>query len=122
MNASLSVAQIAILCGYACGMALGQVLFKLAALRQTADGSLADRMLGLAQNGYFLAALAVYLMLSVLWVWLLRFTPLSRAYLFVALSFAIVPLLGVVMFAEPISARVVVGILVILCGLALVAG
>ena len=85
-----------------------------------AEGALPDRLFGLARNAYFLAALAIYLALSFLWVWLLRFTPLSRAYLFVALSFAIVPLLGGVLFAEPISLRLVIGVIVIVCGLVLV--
>ncbi|HYS49946.1 MAG TPA: hypothetical protein VEM36_14340 [Xanthobacteraceae bacterium] len=120
MSPSLSAFQIAVLCAYAGGMALGQLLFKLAALRAPAEGALPDRLFGLARNAYFLAALAIYLALSFLWVWLLRFTPLSRAYLFVALSFAIVPLLGGVLFAEPISLRLVIGVIVIVCGLVLV--
>jgi undecaprenyl phosphate-alpha-L-ara4N flippase subunit ArnE len=120
MSASLSAFQVAVLCAYAAGMALGQLLFKLAAQRVPADGPLAERLLGLAGNAYFVAALAIYLGLSFLWVWLLRFTPLSRAYLFVALSFAIVPLLGAFVFAEPISTRLIIGVIVIVCGLVLV--
>jgi drug/metabolite transporter (DMT)-like permease len=118
----LSIAQIAILCGYAGGMAAGQILFKLASLRLAPDGSLVERVSSLLQNWLFLAALAVYLVLSVLWVWVLSFTPLSRAYLFVALSFAIVPVAGAVLFAEPLSPRLMIGIGLILCGLLFVAG
>jgi hypothetical protein len=92
MSASLSAWQIAVLAAYAAGMAGGQLLFKSAALRMPAQGTFAERLLALAYNGYFIAALAAYLGLSLVWVWLLRFTPLSRAYLFVALSFALVPL------------------------------
>jgi len=58
----------------------------------------------------------------VLWVWILTFTPLSRAYPFVALAFAITPLLGGWIFGEPIDLRLGLGITVILCGLFLVVG
>jgi drug/metabolite transporter (DMT)-like permease len=122
MNQGLSLAQVVILCGYAAGMAAGQILFKLASLRLAPDGPLLERMSGLLQNWLFLAALAIYLALSVLWVWILSFTPLSRAYLFVALSFAIVPVAGTLLFGEPISPRLMIGIGLILCGLLFVAG
>ena len=122
MTERLSLAQIAVLCAYAAGMAGGQILFKLAALRLPADGPLAERTFALLQNGYFLAALAAYLVLAILWVWILSFTPLSRAYPFVALAFAITPVLGGALFAEPLSGRLLAGIGVILVGLLLVAG
>ena len=73
-------------------------------------------------NGYFLVALVLYAALAGLWVWILTFTPLSRAYPFVALAFALTPALGGLVFAEPISVRLVIGIGLILCGLLFVAG
>jgi undecaprenyl phosphate-alpha-L-ara4N flippase subunit ArnE len=120
MTSSLSAWQIAVLAAYAAGMAGGQLLFKAAALRMPAQGTFAERLLALAHNGYFLAALAVYLGLSLVWVWLLRLTPLSRAYLFVALSFALVPLAAALAFDEPLSARFVLGAVLTVCGLILV--
>lgn len=122
MNERLSLAQIAILTAYAGGMAGGQLLFKLAALRFAAAATMGERLLGLLGNGYFLAALALYAALAVLWVWVLSFTPLSRAYPFVALAFALTPALGALAFAEPISLRLVGGIALILAGLFLVVG
>lgn len=122
MNDRLSLTQIALLVAYAVGMVGGQLLFKLAALRTAADGPLGERFLGLMQNSYFVAAFMLYAALAVLWVWLLTFTPLSRAYPFVAIAFAMTPLLGGLLFAEPISARLIVGIAVIFVGLWLVAG
>jgi drug/metabolite transporter (DMT)-like permease len=91
-------------------------------LRVAVDRPIAERALTLLQNGYFLSALAVYFALAVVWVWILSFTPLSRAYPFVALAFAITPVLGGWLFAEPLTARLMVGIAAILCGLLLVAG
>ena len=122
MSERLSLTQIALLAAYALGMAGGQILFKAAALRLPTEVPLAERMLGLAQNGMFIAALALYLVLSVLWVWVLSFTPLSRAYPFVALAFVITPILGGLVFGEPISMRLALGIAVIAFGLFLVAG
>jgi len=122
VNAHLSFAQIALLIAYAGGMAGGQLLFKLAALRGPADGPLVERLSAMVLNGFFAAAVLFYATLTVLWVWILNFTPLSRAYVFVALAFAVTPLLGAVVFAEPISARLVIGIVLIFCGLLFVAG
>jgi drug/metabolite transporter (DMT)-like permease len=119
---SLTPLQIATLAAYAGGMSAGQLLFKLAAQRVAAGGGAGERLLGLAGNGYFYAAFALYCTLSILWVWILTFTPLSRAYPFVALAFAVTPLLGAWVFGEPIHLRFGLGIMAILCGLFLVAG
>ena len=103
-------------------MAGGQLLFKAAALRYASEAPLGERLLSLVQNVYFLAAIALYVALTVLWVWILTFTPLSRAYPFVALAFAITPLLAAFVFGEAVTARLLIGIGFILGGLLLVAG
>jgi drug/metabolite transporter (DMT)-like permease len=118
----LSFAQIAILCAYAFGMAGGQILFKLAALRVSLERPLTEGVFALLQNGYFLSALAGYFALALIWVWILSFTPLSRAYPFVALAFALTPILSGMFLAEPLTTRLMIGIAVTLCGLLLVAG
>jgi drug/metabolite transporter (DMT)-like permease len=118
----LTLAQIAWLTAYAAGMAGGQLLFKLAAQRLAAGATPGEQLMGLAGNAYFYAAFVLYCALAVLWVWLLTFTPLSRAYPFVALAFAITPLLGGWLFGEPIDLRLGLGITAILCGLFLVVG
>jgi drug/metabolite transporter (DMT)-like permease len=122
MNERLTLTQIGVLTLYAAGMAGGQILFKLAALRLVGDAPLAERVLGLLQNWVFVSAMALYLGLAVAWVWILSFTPLSRAYPFVALAFAITPVVASLAFAEPMTVRLAVGIAIILCGLILVAG
>lgn len=120
-NDRLTLWQILLLVGYAAGMSGGQILFKLAALRYGAGGgSLADRLMGLAFNVYFISALILYAGYAILWVWILSFTPLSRAYPFVALAFALTPLLGGLFFGDTISIRLIAGIVFILCGLFLV--
>ena len=119
-NDRLTLTQIALLSAYAIGMSGGQILFKLAAVQL--NGSTGERMLALAQNLYFLSALVLYAALSVFWVWILTFTPLSRAYPFVALAFALTPALGAWLFGEAVSLRLAIGMLLILGGLFFVAG
>jgi drug/metabolite transporter (DMT)-like permease len=121
-NDRFALSQAALLLAYAAGMAGGQLLFKAAALRYASEASFGERLLSLVQNAYFLAAIALYVALTVLWVWILTFTPLSRAYPFVALAFAITPLLAGFVFGEAVTARLMLGIGFILCGLLLVAG
>jgi drug/metabolite transporter (DMT)-like permease len=114
--------QILLLVAYAAGMSGGQLLFKMAALRSgTGAGDPWERLLGLVANVYFMAALVFYGGFAILWVWILTVIPLSRAYPFVALAFALTPLLGGLVFGDAISYRLVVGVLFILCGLFFVA-
>ena len=81
MNERLTVSQILLLSAYAVAMACGQVLFKMAAMRPAfAHGTMVERLLSLLQNSYFLLAVLIYAAFAVAWVWLLSFTPLSRAY------------------------------------------
>jgi drug/metabolite transporter (DMT)-like permease len=116
VNERLTLSQIVLLALYAVGMAGGQLLFKSAALQYQADASGA-RLFGIVQNGYFIAAIVLYAGLAVFWVWLLSFTPLSRAYPFVALAFALTPMLAALLFGEVISIRLWFGLLMILGGL-----
>jgi multidrug transporter EmrE-like cation transporter len=122
VNERLSLAQIGMLVLYALGMVAGQFLFKLAAGRDIAGTSLLERFFALLQNGYFLVGVALYFALTVLWIWILTFTPLSRAYPFVALAFAITPLAAAFVFAEPLTTRLLMGIGAVLFGLVLIAG
>ena len=122
MDARLSSFQILMLVAYALAMAFGQILFKAAALRVGATGSLGERLTALAHNGYFAVSIVLYAALTVVWVWILTFTPLSRAYVFVALSFLVTPVFGAVLFGEPISTRLVIGIGLIVGGLCCIAG
>jgi drug/metabolite transporter (DMT)-like permease len=121
MQDRLTVSQIILLVIYAGGMSAGQILFKMAALRSGAADS-GNHLIGLIWNPYFLAAAILYAGYALLWVWILTFVPLSRAYPFVALAFAITPLFGGLLFGEAITMRLVSGLLLILGGLLLVTG
>ena len=104
----LTFSQILLLTVYAVGMTAGQLLFKMAANSYgIADDGAGGRLLGLF----------LYAGFALLWVWILSFTPLSRAYPFVALAFALTPLLASSLFGETISLRLIIGLLLILGGL-----
>jgi drug/metabolite transporter (DMT)-like permease len=114
----LTLSQILLLTAYAGGMSAGQLLFKMAANSYgTVNAGTGDRLLALFYNLYFLSAVVLYAGFALLWVWILSFTPLSRAYPFVALAFALTPLLAGSLFGETISLRLIIGVLLILAGL-----
>ena len=119
----MSALQIALLLLYSVGMAAGQLLFKLSALSvspASASSLTLGRLIQLGVNPYFVGAMSLYLGLSVLWVWILTFTPLSRAYPFVAIAFVLTPLVGHFVFAEALGLRFYLGLALIIMGLVLV--
>lgn len=104
---------------FAAVLACGQVLFKLAA--ESLKGPLgvdARTALQLATNGYLLLGLALYVGSTLLWIFLLRDTDLSKAYPMVALALVMVPLLGTFVFGEQLTVRLMVGIAIVIFGLA----
>lgn len=96
------------------GMALGQLLFKQAALSLTAFSPLA--LLG---NGWLLLALALYGATTLGWVWILRHMPLAVAYPFMSLAFVLVPVLAWLIWGEPVHWRTWAGSGLIVAGVAL---
>ena len=97
-------------------MAGGQLLFKLASQSVPAVGG-PERLLPLLYNAPFLCALALYGALTFFWVWILSFTPLSQAYVFVAVAFAATPLLAAAVFKEQLEPSFFIGLALILAGL-----
>jgi drug/metabolite transporter (DMT)-like permease len=120
----VSELQVALLLAYSIGMSLGQLLFKFAAQSLSASGAdvpfALARLLQLGLNPYFLGAMFLYGGLSILWVWILTFTPLSRAYPFVALAFVVTPLASHFIFMEALDLRFYFGLSFIIVGLILV--
>ena len=106
---------IVIMVLYSAGMACGQVLFKLAAMK-TADAGPGAGMLAFV-NIYLAVGLVLYAGLTVLWVWLLRSVPLSKAYPFVALSFIFTPLLSRLVFGDTLNMNYFGGLFLIACGI-----
>ena len=110
--------SIAILSLVAVLLASGQVLFKIAAQSsQSHAGANIHIVLEFALNPFFLAGLVVYAVATFVWVILLRDNALNKAYLVVALSLVLVSVAGTILFKEPVSVRLVAGILIIILGL-----
>lgn len=107
---------------FTAGMVAGQMLYKIAALSINRSGTSRDLVTSIVANPMLWLAGALYISLSVYWVWLLSFTPMSRAYPFQALAFVLIPLAGVVLFQEPFTVRLGIGIAVIVAGVVIVSG
>lgn len=101
------------------GLSVGQILFKLAALRMQSVQSLAEQWL---LNPFLLAALVVYGLATAFWVALLRELPLQVAYPFVALAFFFVPLLDHLLLDAPIRWQTLMGAMVISLGVWIAVG
>ena len=91
-------------------LSIGQVLFKLAAMdiKNVNFFSILQPKL--------ILALCVYGIATIMWIGVLRHTPLRLAYPFVALAFLIVPVLSWLWINEPISVNAFVGGTIILIG------
>jgi drug/metabolite transporter (DMT)-like permease len=94
----------------------GQLLFKSAAAQWKFDGitwaSAASFL-----SPLMIAALALYAVATVLWVYVLRTVPLSAAYAVFAFAFIIVPVLAHFVLDEPLSANVLIGGVIIVVGI-----
>ena len=115
----MSVRLILVLVIYSLGMACGQILFKFAS--QSVQRDVSTSPLLAYVNVYFIAGIALYFSLTILWVWLLKFVPLSTAYPFVALAFIFTPVLSLIFFGEKVSIGYFLGLAFIACGVIIIA-
>ena len=107
----MSFSQIMLILSTIVLLSIGQVLFKLAAMEmKNIDIS------SLLQPKLILA-LCVYGIATVLWIAVLRYTPLGLAYPFFGLAFLIVPVLSWLWMSEPINLNIIVGGSLILIGI-----
>lgn len=99
----MSPLNLALISFSVCVIAVGQSAMKFAALKiVTRPGQgvvefLRDNLVPMAVVG---GAVSLYMLSTAAWVYALRTTPLSVAYLFNAMAFLLVPALAVVLFAE----------------------
>jgi drug/metabolite transporter (DMT)-like permease len=102
-------------------LAIGQLLFKVAAMQWRVDGwTLASVRSFL--SGSMLVALFIYAIATILWVYVLRSAPLSIAYPLFSLAFIVTPLAAYLFLGEPLSWRIVGGGIVILVGVLIAVG
>ncbi len=98
----LSIFQVSGLLFVTLSLVVGQLLFKQASLSlQTGQGLMvfARSLIG----WQFVLALTVYAAATVLWVVILTRVPLSRAYPFMALGFALVPISAALLYRESLN-------------------
>ena len=101
-------------------LGIGQLFFKIAAGRLVVGRGLAA--LAWSMVGWPMATvLTLYAIATVLWVYLLHGLPLSRAYPFIALVFAFVPLLSCIVFRDSLDLRYGIGLVLMVAGLYLIA-
>lgn len=98
----------------------GQLFFKIAADHLRKDSAQAF-VLSLITSKAFWAALVIYGIATLLWIFILSHTPLRLAYPFSALSFFVVPLLARYFFNEPLSLSYFLGLSLIASGLFVIA-
>ncbi|MFT3779346.1 MAG: EamA family transporter [Ottowia sp.] len=111
MSLALSLSTLlCVLC-----IAIGQLLFKQAASALPDTLSLP----ALLHNGWLIAALALYGLTTLGWIWILRHAPLHLAYPFMGLAFLIVPTLAWAFLGEPLHWRTLAGGALIMAGVAL---
>ncbi|MBM1173047.1 SMR family transporter [Microvirga arabica] len=96
-------------------LAVGQILFKLSA------GHAPSSRWAFLLSPPFLAALVTYAAATLLWVFTLRFWPLSVAYAAQALTIAIVLTISVLIFGETLTQMQCIGAAIILAGLIVLA-
>ncbi|GAN59975.1 DMT family transporter [Acetobacter cibinongensis] len=101
----------AILC--VIGISIGQILFKVSANGFHKAGSFTDP----TALGVLLVALALYGVTTIGWVWVLQRSELGRVYPFMALAFAIVPLLSYIFLHENFTWQYAVGVFLIISGI-----
>jgi drug/metabolite transporter (DMT)-like permease len=116
----LGLGRIAGLLVVALALGGGQLLFKLAAERLVMGRGAMATLLSFISPP-MLSALALYAAATVLWVYLLHGLALSRAYPFIALAFALVPLLAWLLLGETLGSRYWLGLGVMLAGLYVIA-
>ncbi|MEM9330112.1 MAG: EamA family transporter [Pseudomonadota bacterium] len=99
-------------------VAIGQLLFKLVGLRMGARGF--DILLeDYKSAALFLTALVFYGASTLGWVLALRQVPLSTAYLFMSMSFVLVPVGAWYFLNETLDVRTLAGSALIISGIAL---
>jgi drug/metabolite transporter (DMT)-like permease len=109
----MSFAHTICVIGCVFAIAAGQLLFKRLGIEIQAGASLwSFRVYGLA-----VAAFTIYCGATFLWIYVLRYVALSKAYQFMALSFVIIPVASYIFFQERLTIGLILGSLLIVLGI-----
>lgn len=103
--------MVAILC--VVGLAIGQILFKMSGAAWAQTGSI----FAFRTVAPLIAAMSLYAITSVAWVWVLQKTELGRVYPLMALAFILVPIGSHFVFGERFQLQYFVGVALIMIGI-----
>ncbi|GHU35111.1 hypothetical protein AGMMS50256_29770 [Betaproteobacteria bacterium] len=95
------------------GMTIGQILFKISSTALTESGS----FFALKPAMTFFAAICLYGITSMAWVWVLQRVELGRIYPLMALAFVLVPLGSHFVFGERFQLQYFLGVALIMVGI-----
>ncbi|MEO5669527.1 MAG: 4-amino-4-deoxy-L-arabinose-phospho-UDP flippase [Ramlibacter sp.] len=107
------VKLVALLC--VCGIASGQILFKLGANALVANGG----KLFSAGGAVVAGALALYGVTTIAWIWVLQRSELGKTYPLMAIAFILVPLASHFIFGESFTWRYALGCALLVAGIVL---
>jgi drug/metabolite transporter (DMT)-like permease len=99
-------------------LAGGQLLFKHVGLAMKGK-PLVEGFITVAHAPALYAALSVYAVSTLLWIWILSRIPLSQAYPWVAVGLVIVPLLAWLVFGERVGNVYWLGVVFVILGVLL---
>ncbi|CAA9893012.1 4-amino-4-deoxy-L-arabinose-phospho-UDP flippase [Candidatus Methylobacter favarea] len=102
---------VAVIC--VIGLAIGQILFKVSATSLAQTGS----FFALKTAATLLAAMTLYAITTIAWVWVLQKVELGRVYPLMALAFVLVPLGSHLIFGERFHLQYFVGVALIMIGI-----
>ena len=109
----MMVQIVAVLC--VVGLAIGQILFKVSATSLNESGS----FFTFKTSSTLFAAMTLYAITSIAWVWVLQKVELGRVYPLMALAFVLVPLGSHLIFGERFQSQYFVGVALIISGILL---
>jgi drug/metabolite transporter (DMT)-like permease len=112
---SILHSMLALVCVIA--ISFGQILFKTVSIEVQKTGTWFSETVLL----YAGSALVLYGGATLLWIYLLRFVELSRAYPVMAMSFVIVPIFSSWLFGDRLSGAYLGGVLLITVGVIVIA-
>jgi undecaprenyl phosphate-alpha-L-ara4N flippase subunit ArnE len=118
MNATLGPVAIGLLAFCIAAETVQQLSFKVGADRA---GRSANFLQGALAQPWIWLGVGIWIVESIAWLLVLQHTPLSLAYPVMTLSYAAVPLAGVVFLRERMSRRQAAGAALILAGVVFVA-
>jgi drug/metabolite transporter (DMT)-like permease len=95
------------------GLSAGQLLFKFSAISFSETGS----FLAPKTAATLFAAMLLYAIITIVWVWVLQKVELGRAYPIMALAFVFVPLGSHFVFGERFQPQYFAGVALILIGI-----